>query len=50
MSSFEKFNETSQKQSECRSSLSAKRVSDKKYQQVLKVWNKFSVKIDERLS
>ena len=45
MSGFEKYKEKSSDKSEFYSSLNGKVISDKEYQHVLKVWNKFEMKI-----
>ena len=44
ISSFEKFKEKLPDKNKCYSSLSDKEISDKVYQDVLKVWNKFEMK------
>ena len=41
---FEKFNDTLPSKNKFYRSLSVKGISDKEYQHVLKVWNKFEMK------
>ena len=45
MCNFERFNETLPSRNEFYSSLSGKEISDKEYQNVYKIWNKFEMKV-----
>ena len=44
MSDFEKFKEAWHSKEKFYSSLTGKKISDKEYEHVLKVWNKFEMK------
>ena len=44
MSDFQKFEEELQSKEKFYSSLTDKKISDKEYEHVLKVWNKFEIK------
>ena len=44
MSDFQKFEEELQSKKKFYSSLTDKKISDKEYEHVLKVWNKFEIK------